>query len=100
MPIHPERRAGAQKGPWLARCRRRIRRGWPGINHLPRFPPAGLRSPWSGPSRDGDLLHLHLGAGLLELALRLLGVLLGDLLEHRLGGAVDEILGLLEAQAR
>src|SRR5690349_11772637 len=36
----------------------------------------------------------------LELGLGLLGSLLGDLLEQRLGSAVDEVLGLLEAQAR
>src|SRR5437868_11959985 len=35
----------------------------------------------------------------LELGLGLLGSLLGDLLEQRLGSAVDEVLGLLEAQA-
>src|SRR5215204_3206287 len=35
----------------------------------------------------------------LELGLGLLGSLLGDLLEQRLGSAVDQILGLLEAQA-
>ena len=40
------------------------------------------------------------GAGLFELRLRLLGVFLGDLLEDGLGGAVDEVLGLLEAEAR
>ena len=35
----------------------------------------------------------------LELGLGLLGGILGDLLEQRLGSAVDEVLGLLEAQA-
>src|SRR5690242_17099500 len=35
----------------------------------------------------------------LELGLGLLGSLLGDLLEQRLGSAVDQVLGLLEAQA-
>src|ERR1700728_4321387 len=40
------------------------------------------------------------GAGGLELALSLLGGLLGALLQHRLGRAVDQVLGLLEAQAR
>ena len=34
-----------------------------------------------------------------ELGLGLLGVFLLNLLEHGLGGAVDEVLGLLEAQA-
>src|SRR4051812_9001299 len=43
---------------------------------------------------DGDR-----SAGSLELALGLLGGVLGDLLEQRLGGAVDQILGLLQAQA-
>ena len=46
-----------------------------------------------------ELLHLHLGAGLRELGLALLGVFLRDLLEHRLGGAVDEVLGFFQAQA-
>src|SRR5258705_1283552 len=35
----------------------------------------------------------------LELGLGLLGGLLGDLLEQRLGGAVDQILGLFQAQS-
>src|SRR4051812_21495161 len=45
------------------------------------------------------LLDGHRCAGGLELGLRVLGGVLVDLLEQRLGGAVDEILGLLEAQA-
>src|ERR687893_85573 len=44
---------------------------------------------------DGDR-----GAGGLEGGLGLLGSVLGDLLEDGLRGAVDEVLGLLEAQAR
>ena len=45
-------------------------------------------------------LSSTVGAGLLELGLGLLGVFLRRLLEHRLRGAVDEVLGLLEAEAR
>src|SRR5436190_2272211 len=39
------------------------------------------------------------GAGLFELGLGLLGVFLRGMLEHRLRGAVHEVLGLLEAEA-
>src|SRR3954464_12301214 len=45
------------------------------------------------------LLDLDGGAGLLELALELLGLVLVDALLDGLGGLVDERLGLLEAQA-
>src|SRR3954470_4438586 len=47
-----------------------------------------------------DLLERDLGAGTLEGGLRLLGRLLGDLLQHRLRGAVHEVLGLLQAEGR
>src|SRR6185436_18194364 len=47
----------------------------------------------------GSLLDGDRCACGLELGLGLLGGLLGDLLEQRLGGAVDQVLGLLEAQA-
>src|ERR1700742_1061468 len=40
------------------------------------------------------------GAGALEGRLRLVGAFLVDLLQHRLGRAVDQVLGLLQAQAR
>ena len=46
-------------------------------------------------SLDGDG-----GAGALEGLLGLLGGLLGDLLEDGLGGGLDQVLGLLEAEAR
>src|SRR6478609_3548711 len=46
------------------------------------------------------LLQLHLGAGLLELRLDLLAFLLRDAFLHGLRGAFDEILGLLQAEAR
>src|SRR5438876_7819941 len=59
-------------------------------------PEAPLRSRLS---RRPALLELDGGAGALELGLGLLGVLLGRLLENRLGRAVDEVLGLLETQA-
>src|SRR6478609_9252958 len=50
-------------------------------------------------SRDGSL-ELDGRAGGLELLLGLVGRSLVDLLEDGLGGAVDEVLGLLEAEAR
>src|SRR3954451_8140126 len=46
------------------------------------------------------LLHLDGAAGLLDLALQLLGLVLVDALLDGLRGLVDERLGLLEAQAR
>src|SRR6478752_4901345 len=60
-------------------------------------PPTGCFPPRR---RARKLLDGDRRAGGLELVLGLLGSLLGDLLEQRLGGAVDQILGLLEAQAR
>src|SRR3954451_10915751 len=52
------------------------------------LPPVGPR----------ELLELDGGAGPLELRLRLLGVLLGHLLQDRLGRTVDQVLGLLQAE--
>src|SRR6266536_660629 len=46
-----------------------------------------------------SLLELDGGAGLLELGLDAVGFLLGDALLDRLGGRVDEVLRLLEAEA-
>ena len=46
-----------------------------------------------------ELLDGDRRAGRLELGLGVLGGVLGDLLQQRLGSAVDQILGLLEAQA-
>src|SRR5690349_17645738 len=53
-------------------------------------------SRWCGELRslEGDL-----GAGALESSLRLLGGLLGDLLQDGLRGGVHQVLGLLQAQA-
>src|SRR5258708_38382272 len=45
------------------------------------------------------LLQLNLGASLLELSLDLLGFVLVDAFLDRLGCALDQILGLLEAKA-
>ena len=45
------------------------------------------------------LLELDAGAGRLELRFGLLGVFLADLLEDRLGGGVDHVLGLLQPEA-
>src|SRR5215218_6095334 len=59
----------------------------------------GKRSRWH-PVGKFALLDLHAGAGALELGPGLVGLLLGDLLEHRLGGRVHQVLGLLEAEAR
>src|SRR2546421_6754922 len=52
------------------------------------------------PGETGRLLELHLGAGAFELLLGLVGVLLGHLLEDRLRGGLDELLRLLEPEAR
>ncbi len=49
--------------------------------------------------RLAKLLELHLGAGGLELLLDFLGLGLVDALLDGLRGALDEVLGLLEAQA-
>src|SRR3954454_17591257 len=49
---------------------------------------------------SGLLLDVDARAGRLELLLGRLGRFLGDALEHRLGGVVDEVLGLLEPEAR
>src|SRR5450631_4261983 len=46
------------------------------------------------------LLQLNLGASLLELSLDLLGFVLVHAFLDRLGGAFDEVLGFLEAEAR
>ncbi len=51
------------------------------------------------PHGAAGLLDLDGGPGLLELGLGLLGVLLGHLLEHGLGGAVDQVLGLFQTEA-
>src|SRR5690606_35788303 len=51
------------------------------------------------PGRGGALLQLDGGAGALELALELLGLLLRGGLLDGVGRAVDEVLGLLEAEA-
>src|SRR5258707_12511845 len=51
--------------------------------------------------RSGNLrlLELNLGASLLELSLDLLGFVLVDAFLDRLGRALDEVLGFLEAEA-
>src|SRR5258708_25020313 len=45
------------------------------------------------------LLQLNLGASLLELGLDLLGFVLVDAFLDRLGRALDQVLGFLEAEA-
>src|SRR5581483_10610696 len=71
---------------------RRIRRTLPQVK--------GGGSPRRRPTTGcGFLLQLDGGAGRLELGLRLLGVFLGNLFQDGLGGAVDEVLGFLQAQA-
>ena len=71
---------------------RRIRRDRPADNH----PAAEL--PSAGPRPSGYLTSTWAPASS-SLVLRLLGVFLGRLLEDRLRRAVDQVLGLLEAQA-
>src|SRR5436190_11858437 len=62
---------------------------------------AGDATGQSGPpGPSAGLLELHLGAGAFELLLGLVGVLLGHLLEDRLGRGLDELLRLLEPEAR
>src|SRR5947208_16772332 len=74
-------------------------RGWP-----PVYRATTPRKAWN--EKRGDnvsatvLLDGHRGAGLLQGLLGLLGRLLVDFLQQRLGRAVDEVLGLLEAKAR
>ena len=61
-----------------------------------------LRTPGrqvAAPGLRAGLLQLDRGASSFELGLRLLGVLLGDLLEDGLRRRVDQVLGLLEAEA-
>src|SRR5262245_15210017 len=50
--------------------------------------------------RPTALLELDLGAGAFELLLGLVGVLLGDVLEDGLRSRLDELLRLLEPEAR
>src|SRR4051812_8620324 len=79
---------------------RRIRRDPPYDNHPgPENPPRAVVNRTTAPSWRSRLLDFDLGAGLFELRLGLLGVFLRGLLEDGLGGAVDEVLGLLEAEA-
>src|SRR5688500_3652289 len=52
------------------------------------------------PGFRSSLLDLRLGAGVDELLQHRVGLGLGDALLHRLGRAVDQVLGLLQAQAR
>src|SRR5215475_3445915 len=51
-------------------------------------------------ARPEPLLDVDLAAGGLDLLLQLLGLVLGDALLDGLGGALHEILRLLEAEAR
>src|SRR5690606_13442612 len=57
------------------------------------------RGRWAPPPVAPPLLQLDGRALLLQLGLDLVGLLLGDALLDHLGGAVDEVLGLLEAEA-
>src|SRR5882672_4050918 len=57
------------------------------------------RSPGISRSSKLRLLELNLGAGLLELGLDLLGLVLVDAFLDSLGRAFDEVLGFLESEA-
>src|SRR5262245_18407506 len=57
----------------------------------------GLRTPASS-ALTSHLLEFHLSSGLFQLSLDLLGLVLGQLFLDGLGRALDQILGLLEAQ--
>src|SRR5690606_34805444 len=72
--------------------------GWQRLGTGKRRPRDGQPSARPRPPRD--LLDLDRSAGLFQLLLDLLGLLPGDALLDRLGGAVHQVLGLLEAQAR
>src|ERR1041384_1655126 len=50
--------------------------------------------------RPARLLDLDAGAGFFELALDLVGLVLRDAFLDGVRGAVDQVLGLLQAQAR
>src|SRR5436853_7252302 len=54
----------------------------------------------SDPQQFGVLVDLDGGAGLFELRLDRVGLVLGNALLDRLGSRVDEVLRLLEAEAR
>ena len=60
---------------------------------------AGTRRPERCAWSIGDLLDLHGGAGSLELRLDLGRLVLGDRLLDRLRRRLDQVLGLLQAQA-
>src|SRR5687767_9666360 len=66
---------------------------------LPRTSEGRFPGPRDG-RRLAPLLDLDAGAGFLELRLDRLGLLAGDALLDGVRGSVDEVLGLLEAQAR
>src|SRR3954471_1799826 len=87
-PVTAPRRpsAGAAPAPVGRESKEKGGQGWP---------PFFLR----GARGRRRLLDLDGPAGLLEVGLELLGLLLVDPLLDRLGGLVDERLGLLEAQA-
>src|SRR5262245_55948631 len=64
-----------------------------------RYSPLGPQSARMSPWRTREvLLDLDGGAGALEGLGGLLSGVLGDLLQDRLRGTVDQVLGLLEAQ--
>src|ERR1700754_549389 len=74
---------------------------WPGTAAiLPRRRLWGRSVCQIDPTGTEELLDGDRCARGLELGLGVLGGVLVDLLEQRLGSAVDQILGLLEAQAR
>ena len=58
----------------------------------------GCWSCWMSGRARPVLLRLHARAGRLEGVLGLVGVVLGSLLQDRRGGAVDQLLGLLETE--
>src|ERR1019366_6931872 len=70
------------------------------VNDPRTMPRAGQGLP-SGPrgGPPGALLEFDGGSGPLELGLGLLGVFFGGLLEHRLGGVVDQVLGFFQSEA-
>src|SRR5438552_849368 len=63
---------------------------WGGLNYLI----SAVAHMWGGPF----LLQFGCGSSFLQAGDGLLGVGLADVLQHRLGRCVDQVLGLLEAE--
>src|SRR5262245_16422447 len=73
--------------------------GTPGQPRTSTLARSGPTTPGPGYARAScALLELNLGAGLLQGGLDLLGLVLGDTFLDRLGRALDQVLGLFQAE--